>query len=160
MYKQLFPALSLSHGDVFVAAGSDHAALYFDYLLIEKSEFNFISSQYYLENLVENDIFYCKSRYRQQRQPCIIKKISYDSKGVLVHENLNFTHYQVIFNVGPELAVTPGQYAVIYKQLSVSDCELDVMECVGGGKIAASGPSYFQQRKSLPCTSSTGAGGS
>lgn len=93
----------------------------------------------YCDDLVATDLswigeqpslpFTChaKVRYRQGDQACTIRSIE-NGQAFVTFDS-------------PQRAVTPGQSIVFY----------DGSTCLGGGIIQQPGPSYFHQKKALPC---------
>ena len=110
----------IPNNTVTVERGSEHPALYADYL--KATDITWIKAHQKIETP-----FNCqaKVRYRQNDQDCTIEKME---NGELL----------VTFK-DPQRAVTPGQSIVFYKG--------DV--CLGGAKITKIGPSYFEMNKEL-----------
>jgi tRNA-specific 2-thiouridylase len=106
---------------VYVERGTEHPALFCDYLLA--NELTLIS----LKELPSLP-YKCKAkvRYRQSDQDCTIVS---NENGFL----------KVVFDI-PQRAVTPRQSIVFY----------DGNVCLGGAIIQSAGPSYYEQGKSLP----------
>lgn len=79
----------------------------------------------------------------------------------------NCSHIQIIFLDQPERAITIGQFLTLYRQPKSSVpfmddpnnncynqnsifCSHTLTETVGGGKITAAGPSYWDMQKEVP----------
>ncbi|MCC7440588.1 MAG: tRNA 2-thiouridine(34) synthase MnmA [Bdellovibrionales bacterium] len=112
---------------VYVERGDRHPALYTDDLQAE--------SLSWIRGQSPELPFRCtaKVRYRQSDQEATVELLECDpvtgAPGQL----------RVVFDL-PQRAVTPGQHVVFYKE----------NECLGGGVIRATGPSYWHQGKALP----------
>jgi hypothetical protein len=112
------------------------------------------------------EIFF-KARYAQKIRPCSIEYVSIQQDDNLIEKLFSsdisrFTHYKISFSTQPERCITPGQVVALFTDL----CELGIkisednddtlngfekgLECIGGGKIFAAGPSYYSTGKSLP----------
>lgn len=109
---------------VYIERGGRHPALYCDELTA--SDLTWVSQN------VPRLPFACKSkiRYRQADQECVIEKIE---------NNRAYVRFLV-----PQRAVTLQQSIVFYSG--------DI--CLGGGIIETSGPSYFEQNRPLPGSTS------
>jgi tRNA-specific 2-thiouridylase len=105
---------------VYVERGGDHPALYCDELFA--NEVSWVD-----DNFTPKLPFRCKAkvRYRQQDQDCQIVE---NRDGVL----------RVVFD-SPQRAVTPRQSVVFY----------DGDICLGGAMIMHSGPTYYEQGKTI-----------
>jgi len=105
---------------VFVEQGMRHPGLYCDELTAFESS--------WVSGTSLKTPYHCKAkvRYRQQDQQCIVTQ---DENGLL----------RVRFAI-PQRAVTSRQSVVFYDD--------DI--CLGGAMIAAPGPSYYHQGRSLP----------
>lgn len=105
---------------VYVAQGSDHPALYSDTLTA--TDLTWVAGS------PPSLPFACKAkiRYRQQDQDCVVEEIQ---EGLVKVRFLQ-----------PQRAITPRQSIVFYSN--------DI--CLGGAMIKASGPTYFEQARSIP----------
>lgn len=106
---------------VYVERGTTHPSLYCDQ--VTATDLTWVSGQPPILP------FRCRAklRYRQKDQDCVITKITSDGR------------LTVRFDI-PQRAVTPGQSAVFYSGAI----------CLGGGIIAATGPSYHERAEALP----------
>jgi len=104
--------------------GQDHPALYADNLTA--TDLTWVVDN---NKIKENLPFRCtaKVRYRQEDQKCTIKELSADNNKIIVEFDQ------------PQRCITPSQSVVFY----------DKNICLGGGIIKNSGPSYYEQNKSL-----------
>ncbi|XP_075064951.1 mitochondrial tRNA-specific 2-thiouridylase 1 isoform X2 [Mixophyes fleayi] len=103
-------------GEVFVAPGRDHPALFTD--LLQTDQIHWLSEKPPVE-LVQNKMMECHFRFQHQMalENCVV--------------TLNQDGTVWVKLVKPIRALTPGQFAVFYKG----------EECLGSGKIVKLGPS-------------------
>lgn len=103
---------------ILVAAGTDHLALYTDIV--------YTTMPYWIaENQLNNKIFRCLFRFQHTKQlvECVV--IPTGTDGLLIKLDWALR------------AITPGQYAVFYKN----------GECLGSSRIVKPGPSLYFSRK-------------
>jgi len=133
-------------GRIYVAPGTDHPALYCDWLLVAKEDFNWIGQAPWEMGKKHEDrsqptdrlpstaspsvAFRCeyRARYRQPLAGCQVSTSS-DHPGML----------RVDFDV-PQRGVALSQTLALYAG----------ERCLGGGAIVEVGPSYYAQGKRLP----------
>ena len=117
----------IQKNEVIVARGVEHPALYANYL--DAVDLNWFAGS----PPVESGSFECtaKSRYRQSDRGCTVTLTHADNEVLGSKIRVQFHE--------PERALTPGQYVVLYQG----------EVCLGGGVIAAVGPSIWDQQQCL-----------
>lgn len=106
---------------IIVTSGTDHLALHTDILYTDKPHW-INGKPFEIENV---SIFRCMFRF-QHTKPLIDCMLYYDKKDDSLIVKLS----------SPLRAITPGQYAVFYKN----------NECLGSARIIQPGPSLFEQQ--------------
>ena len=154
------PNDALIHGDVLVCAGPEHPCLYSDWLMVRRSDFNWLLPEFEqlpTTSATDRYEYFVKARYSQKPRLCTIQFIKYtEDKELISIDNIQeysaveYSHIKIVFIDGPERAVTVGQIAALYRRPKAIDLDnihfssqikdkCSAMECIGGGKICVSG---------------------